>query len=624
MKKLRAVVVGYDYYAKFLAALINEHSSRWRCSAYRGTRAARLQALFDLRSANALISFGGPAPDAALVEAARRRNIPVIVIWAGSDVTKAQEDPFALELTKQERFINLSDAPWLVDELAALGIQAEYLPVTAVSAGAPVKPFPKAFRVLTYLPEPRRGFYGAEVVYGAARAMPDILFNVVGAGVRDPAAPANVRFHGLVNDMADRIDACTVVLRFPEHDGKSMLVLEALSRARHVVWNYEFPHVVRAKTPDELIAELTRLRELHRLGNLPLNQDGRRYVLDHFARADLAARFEARLDTSRTQQAMRPAAGRYRVAISGLGLFCAEVAQYAKLFTPQWEPVQLRTGSRFELLASMCTLATCDVWYSIGSPIADRWLNLTARLFRKPRVIHWVGSDIAALADNLSHKPALDRRNNIHLVEVQWTAEQLRALGLEPRIAPLPPRHSNWQAKPLPSVFTIMLYVPRTRAAFYGARAFERLMLALRGEPVRYIVVGGGQLDGPPGVEVENLGWRDNLEDAYERTSVLIRYTPRDGLSLMVLEALAFSRHVLWTQDFPFTNQVQTYHEMEEAIRKLLLAHQRGELTPQVEAAAAVQRRYAPQSCTVAIARAWSDAAGPGSGHGSELAAEAS
>ena len=622
MKKRSAVIVGFDYYAKFLAELMNEHSSTWRCRAYANTRLDRVRAVLALRSANALICVGGPAPDPVLVQAARPANLPIYVIWAGTDVIKAQEDPFNLELTKQERFINLSDGPWLVNELETLGVHADYLPLTAVQGGGPVKPFPRRFRVLTYLPEPRREFYGAELTYAVAREMPDVPFMVVGAGSHDRDAPPNVQFCGMVNDMPDRIDATTVLLRQPQHDGKSMLVLEALARARHVVWNYEFPAVITARTTESVLIELRRLQTLHAAGELKLNDDGRRFVLENFSRPDIAARFEARLEANLTGRDGSTREVRHRVAISGLGLFCAEVAKYAGAFTPEWEPRMLRTRSRFEVLASMCTLASSDVWYTIGSPITDRWLHLTARLLRKPRVIHWVGSDIAALSDNLSLKPALQGRNILHLAEVEWTADQLRTLGFEPRVAPLPPRHRNWSPKPLPEKFTVMLYVPRTRAAFYGVRAFEHLMGALKGEPVSYVVVGGGNVDAPAGVEVEDLGWRDNLEDVYERASVLIRYTPRDGLSLMVLEALSFGRHVLWTQNFPFTHQIHSYTDMEREIRSLLQTHQRGELKPQTDAAINMQRLYGPQRCTLAIARAWSDAANIGAHRDHELAAE--
>lgn len=609
MRKRRAVVVGFDYYAQFLADLMNEQTHTWRLRAYPNTRIGTVRALLALNRADALVCFGGPCPNAALTEAARRRNIPVFVIWAGSDVTKAQNDPFGLEMIKQERFIHLSDGPWLVDELRELGIQAQYLPLTAVRSGGPVKAFPLQFRVLTYLPEPRRDFYGADLVYDVARAMPDVPFSVVGNGDPDPAAPPNVIFHGRVGDMPDRIDESVVLLRHPQHDGKSMLVLEVLARARHVVWNYEFPHVRTARSYDDVLGELRDLRRQFDEAALALNSDGREYVLEHFSREDIAKRFAARLDAGVEDWAARASPSPHRVAISGLGLFCAEVAHFAQTFTPEWTPLLMRTGSRLEVLTSLYALTQADVWYSIGSPITDRWVHHAARLLRKARVIHWVGSDIAALQEQPDLRSTLAAPNTIHLAEVEWTARQLRNLGIEARIAPLPPRHPSCMVRPLPEQFTLLLYVPRTRADFYGRSAFEYLMQQLRGEAIKYVVVGGGEVTSPPGVDIENLGWCNDLRPIYERVSALIRYTVRDGLSLMVLEALSFGRPVLWTQDFPYTTLVNDHAALLREVRELYRAHQEGTLAPRRDAAEMIAARYSPRSCMQDIARAWSDAA---------------
>src|SRR5206468_2826437 len=152
---------------------------------------------------------------------------------------------------KRRNFENVSDGPWLVDELADIGDKAEHLPVTAVAAANPPQPLRSAFRDLSYLPDPRPEFYRDARVYAIAGAMLDVEFAVTGAGGRNPAAPPNVRFLGYVSDTAAQIDASPVLLRLPDHDGKSMLVLETLARARHVVWTHEFPGVHAVKDTAE-------------------------------------------------------------------------------------------------------------------------------------------------------------------------------------------------------------------------------------------------------------------------------------------------------------------------------------------------------------------------------------
>jgi hypothetical protein len=79
-KRRKAVVIGFDYYARYLARLINERSLNWRLRAFPASRLGVLRALWSLRTANALISFGGPGPSVALVEAARMRHIPVAAL----------------------------------------------------------------------------------------------------------------------------------------------------------------------------------------------------------------------------------------------------------------------------------------------------------------------------------------------------------------------------------------------------------------------------------------------------------------------------------------------------------------------------------------------------------------
>jgi hypothetical protein len=609
--KRRGVIVGFDYYGRYLANLINEHSEHWSLRFFDATRIDTLRAILAMRKADALISFGGPGPDAALIEAARRRNVPVVVIWAGTDVVLAREDPGLLEVIKQYRFVHVSDGPWLVDELRELGIQARYVPVTAVVTPDAPAPLPYQFRVISYLPEPRRAFYGERAVYAIARTFRDIPFVIVGRGERNPAAPSNVEFLGYIKDMASQLDRSSVLLRLPDHDGKSMLVLEALARGRHVVWNYGFRGVHRATNITEAVAEVQLLHEAHRVGKLKPNMDGFMYVREHFRRDVLAKSFIGVLDQAVSAQRHFPTVRTHRVAISGFDLFAAQVADALQDSKLDWEPKVLRANGNLERLTSLLHLAAADVWYSIGSPLSDRSFRLVAQLLQKPQVLHWVGSDLQLLSDPVVARYC--RQNRVHnLAEVEWTAEELRSFGIKASLAPLPPRLIPPELPtPMPDRFTVLLYVPTSRAEFYGRREYERLFRAFADKRVRFFIVGRGECYTPEGADVTSLGWCTDMRSVYEQTSVLLRFTQHDGLSLMTLEALSCGRHVLWTQDFPFTKRVRTYADCEREIRVLLDEHLHGCLKPQIEAARFVRETYNIQRSIARIAAAWENAARP-------------
>jgi glycosyltransferase involved in cell wall biosynthesis len=607
MKRRFGVVVGFDYYARYLSNLMNARSRNWRLQAYPSTRLGTAHALWALRKADALISFGGPGPTIALAEAAQARHIPVVVIWAGTDVLNAAEMPFELAVVRQRDFSHISDGAWLVDELSVLGIHAKYLPVTAVDAVENIAPFPSRFRVLTHLPEPRRKFYGEDRYYAVAREMPEVEFVVVGPGDPNPAAPPNVTFRGYVKDLAPEIDEATVVLRLPEHDGKSMLVLEALARGRRVVWNHDFPHVRSVGNIAEAVAAVKEMYRSYLAGRLAPNEGGRDYVSAEFAPAKIAARFESHLDGVLASEAAKKKGRRRRVAISGLGLFSAEVALQVKRLHPEWETTILCTSSRLEVLTALIHLLRAEVWYSIGSPITDRWVHLCARILRKRRVIHWVGSDIEQFKQSPTLQRLLRSSEIKHLTEVTWTREELQELGMDSDIVALPLRHGKAGVLPLPERFTMMLYLPKSRPEFYGKRDYEALLQEFAGEPMRIIIVGGADLKVPEGMEVENLGWRNDLRDVYDRSTVLVRLTPGDGLSMMVLEALSYGRHVMWSKPFPYATHIRTRENLVGGLRDLLERHKAGTLYAQYVAAEMIERLYSTEGTVGKIVTAWEE-----------------
>ncbi|MGB6985800.1 MAG: hypothetical protein WBD74_07505, partial [Candidatus Aquilonibacter sp.] len=112
-----------------------------------------------------------------------------------------------------------------------------------------------------------------------------------------------------------------------------------------------------------------------------------------------------------------------------------------------------------------------------------------------------------------------------------------------------------------------------------------------------------------PSANVTRFGWQTSLARIYAQTTVLVRFTTHDGLSLMTLEALGHGRHVLWTQSFPFVTRVQNYEQLESALRTLLDAHERGELDVQGEAARYIERAYSRERCIETITAAWEQAA---------------
>ena len=296
---MRSVLItGFVPHTAHLSRLLNDFSPDIRARWYGDTRLDLLRAATHASYADASITIGGPRPKTLLEHIANARGVPAIVQWSGSDVTAIAANRVALEQLRLKHYFHWASGEHLVEELAHLGIKSRFVPTaTALNASA-IAAMPAEFAVLTYLPEPRRDFYGQRSVWEAAQLLTDVKFMVVGRGGPERNAPPNVEYVGQVSDMQARIDSASVLLRITPHDSLSQGVIEALARGRHVVWTYAYPGVIQARSQSEAIEALSKLREAHRSGSLTLNEEGIRITRNvhdphHIARGVTAALSDA-------------------------------------------------------------------------------------------------------------------------------------------------------------------------------------------------------------------------------------------------------------------------------------------------------------------------------------------
>lgn len=225
----------------------------------------------------------------------------LIFYWIGTDVLDAVKQP---EVTQSLRSITLlrlashfSNAPWLKEELAAIGIESRMVlfPVGKVSppAIAEIK-WSAPFLVLSYVPDQRHRFYGGDTLLAVARRLPGIQFKIVGgSGSWASEIPGNVEFLGFVDHMDVLLNSAHVVVRQVEHDAIGGTVREGLFYARHVLYSYKLPHTSFVAWGDEegLHAELVTQHERYLAGQWAPNWEGRRYAVSHWSPEALLGTF---------------------------------------------------------------------------------------------------------------------------------------------------------------------------------------------------------------------------------------------------------------------------------------------------------------------------------------------
>lgn len=295
----RVAIGGLPYFGRKMAALLT--GDGWEAT-YLETHGwwpgPALRALRRAWQADVLYQLGGQierfSRPSALLATVRR---PCVMHWTGSDVLHAHGVAARGAVTERLRrgCVHWAGAPWLVDELAEIGVRAEWVPHSAIDAPVRIPALPDGpFTFLAYLRPGREPFYGAEAVCRAAATLPEALALVVGCE-RLAGAPANVRCLGWVTDMASVYARCHALLRMTAHDGLAFMVQEALAFGRHAVWTRPFPGAIEVASTEEACARLADLAARHRAGTLPLNLAGADHVRERFNPARIRDEIRLRL-----------------------------------------------------------------------------------------------------------------------------------------------------------------------------------------------------------------------------------------------------------------------------------------------------------------------------------------
>lgn len=230
-----------------------------------------------------------------------RRRDCCALFWIGTDVlthVRAHEAGTVSAMVGEAltAMPSMAGAVHLAEELAGAGVDATPVPFPAPVLSAPdeVPPMPDRFTVLTYLPAgegDRFRFYGGRELLRAARSLPEVAFEVMGAdSIPGEEIPGNMTLLGRVDDPASAYRQASVVVRLVEHDAVGGTVMEGLLFGRHVIYTMPLPHTTTVRFGDApaLIDALTGLKARHDAGELSPDLVGREWARAEF---DPDARF---------------------------------------------------------------------------------------------------------------------------------------------------------------------------------------------------------------------------------------------------------------------------------------------------------------------------------------------
>ena len=218
------------------------------------------------------------------------------------------------------------------------------------------------------------------------------------------------------------------------------------------------------------------------------------------------------------------------------------------------------------------------------------WSLLRRAMPRAARCHYWLGTDALNTVEEFEagtiRRGALAAsRDDLHLADAQWLADELATVGLQASVAHVPqPYRSPDTIPPMPAEFRVLTYLSADRFEFYGGDAI--LEVARRMSDVRFDVVG--RSDDPTGAGLPNVhwhGWVADMRPFYADASVVVRIPRHDGLGATVIEALLNARHVVYTHEVPFVRTIAspTADDLFAALDAFRVAASEGRLGPNLE-----------------------------------------
>tara|TARA_R100001530_G_scaffold13251_3_gene12272 strand:+ start:7765 stop:9951 length:2187 start_codon:yes stop_codon:yes gene_type:complete len=173
------------------------------------------------------------------------------------------------------------------------------------------------------------------------------------------------------------------------------------------------------------------------------------------------------------------------------------------------------------------------------------------------RIIHWIGTDIWQMQQmDLFHRRVLldffEKNIDYHLCEADFTKKELKELGIDAKVVPIPPR---WLYKPLPmpEKFTVAVYQPQNNKGFYLPDLCKEV--AKLCPEIDFIFFGDDSYTGRLN-NVQYRGYVNDMDKLIEQCSAIMRLTIHDGLPLGVLEFITAGRHAL--VNLPIKHVMQT------------------------------------------------------------------
>jgi hypothetical protein len=191
------------------------------------------------------------------------------------------------------------------------------------------------------------------------------------------------------------------------------------------------------------------------------------------------------------------------------------------------------------------------------------------RLFKATpqEIYYWIGQDVFSACNDKKRgwKEKYiwgEMQSSLHFAASQNLSEELVSVGIQGNCVLFPSELPDANIIPLlPEVFSVLCYVPAGLEEYYGYQAIEHAARALPDVPF-YICGNDGKVITSAPDNLIFAGYVENMAALMQQHICVVRNVKHDAISAFVREALYLERHVIYSDQHPFTQYV-AYQDSE-------------------------------------------------------------
>lgn len=192
-------------------------------------------------------------------------------------------------------------------------------------------------------------------------------------------------------------------------------------------------------------------------------------------------------------------------------------------------------------------------------------------------IIHWIGTDVLHMRTMMTFldikniRLMFEKYNVKHFCQSEQNAEELRELGFQVEVLPLPVEN-KFSQYPLPSKFTVACYDHGGIDEKWHKWLLMEMCKAM--PDVNFVFYGNKHAVG----KEKNMEWLGHvpIEEVIKKSSCLARFTIHDGYPVAPIEFMWAGRKVITNvQDMPYTNYINlgvvkddTFHDIKQRVYK--------------------------------------------------------